>query len=98
MRGVSLYGAAAAAVVAMVLLTLAFIWRAEDQARLEEGRYANCVAIEELKAHERAEAWDRWRNLDRTLRLLGLERTPAIEAAAREQRDNTLRRFAASEC
>lgn len=89
--GLVLFGCAA-------VIVLATVYRAEAQIKLEEFVAENCRAIEALKASEREEALDSYRNLDRTLRILGLERTPEIEAVARENRDATLRRFAAREC
>lgn len=81
-----------------VVIVLSTLYRAETQAELAEVVRENCEAVEELKAAEREEAIQRYRDLDRTLRLLRLERTVEIEAVAREQRDETLGRFEAREC
>lgn len=80
------------------VIVLSTLWRAEAQAELGDVVRANCEAIEELKASEREEAIQRYRDLGRTLRLLRLERTPEIEAVARENRDEALERFEAREC
>lgn len=97
-RNVPLFAAAVFAVVAMVALGVALAWRAADQARLEEGRQENCVAIEEIKAALREDAAASFRSLDRSLRILGIAKTPEIMATARATRDERLARFAATKC
>lgn len=98
MRNVPLFLAAALAMFAMVALGLALVWRAADQAELAEGRKANCTAIEALKAHVREEASESYASLDRTLRVLGIAKTPEIVEIARSNRDTTLVRFAEANC
>ena len=97
-RNVPLFAAAAFASFAMVALGLALAWRAADQARLEEGREVNCLAIEEIKASLRQDAVSSFRNLDRSLRILGIPKTAAIVVSAKASRDERLSRFAATEC
>lgn len=81
-----------------LVIVLSTLYRAEAQSRLADVVRENCETIEELKAAEREEAIERYRDLGRTLRLLKLERTPEIEAVARENRDETLERFAPKNC
>lgn len=56
-----------------------------------------CREVEALKGRERQQAIEGYKNLDRTLRLLRIERSPEIVAVARENRDRVLRRFKARE-
>lgn len=71
-----------------------------NERRLEQQRLAldMCREIEALKAAQRQEALKAYRDLDRTLRLLKLKRTAAIERAARSNRDVKLNRFRAEPC
>lgn len=57
-----------------------------------------CREIEALKKANRDRALDSYRNLDQTLELLELERTPAIVARAKKDRDTALRRYAEKPC
>lgn len=84
--------------VSVAALGLALSYRSADQKRLDEARLRNCLAIEELKAAEREQALQSFRSLDRTLRVLGLPKTPQIVRISRENRDATLERFAPREC
>ena len=97
-RSVPLLIAAVVASIAMIALGLAFAWRAADQARLEEGRHDNCLAIETIKEALRSDALASYRNLDRSLGILGIAKTPEIVAASKASRDERLARFAAKEC
>lgn len=87
------------AVMAMVVtaacLVVALIYedRQNDAVRAEV-RISFCEQIEQLKAGFREKAIEDYQNLDRTLRLLKLERTPAIEREAIENRDEKLAQFA----
>ena len=57
-----------------------------------------CTEIEKLKAGEREAAWLAYREFDKTLKLLKLQRTPALERAARLARDRKLKRYRATPC
>lgn len=67
-------------------------------ARIREVSLNYCLEIEALKKSNRDRALEAYRNLDQTLELLNLERTPAIEERAKQDRDTALRRFAAKPC
>ena len=84
--------------VCVAVIVVSTIYRADTQASIEQAVRENCEAIEELKAAEREEAIQSYRNLDRTLRLLGLKRTKEIESVALENRDEALARFAPTDC
>lgn len=71
--------------------------RDETRARFAMSDLSICREVEKLKKKRRDDALDSYRNLDRTLRLLGLQRTREIEQVARENRDTTLSRFAPRE-
>jgi hypothetical protein len=60
--------------------------------------HSNCQQIEALKTEFREQARERFQNLDRDGRLLGIEITPELRAQAARSRDRTLARFAAREC
>lgn len=66
--------------------------------RIREVSLDYCLEIETLKKSNRDRALEFYRNLDQTLELLGLERTPAIVARAKKDRDTALRRYAARPC
>ena len=74
-----------------VLISQGFAQR--DRALAEAVRQ-NCRDVEKLKSAERAAAQREWNNLDRSLELLGLEKTKAIVDAARERLQEHLKRFA----
>ena len=57
-----------------------------------------CLEIESLKKANRDRALESYRNLDQTLELLQLEKTPAIVKRAKHDRDTALRRFSAESC
>lgn len=57
-----------------------------------------CTEIERLKKANRDKALETYRNLNETLKLLELERTPAIVTRAKHDRDVALRRFVAKPC
>lgn len=57
-----------------------------------------CLEIEKLKLAQRERALDAYRNSGRDLRLLGIERTAAVERAIEENRDAVLRRFRPEPC
>lgn len=83
------------AVVCVVLLALfsagVMIWEEQQRGSL---RLAVCEEVEAIKRHLREDAKKDYENLDRTLRLLNLKRTPEIERAALDARDDVLLRFA----
>jgi len=89
---------AIAVVFSVVAIVTAAIWRQQDQNQLGDVATMNCLEIEKLKTEFRAEALENYANLDRTLRVLDIERTPEIEAVAQRQRDRKLARFAPREC
>lgn len=66
--------------------------------RIREVSLEYCTEIEKLKKAQRDRALESYRNLDQTLELLQLERTPAIVARAKKDRDTALRRFHAEPC
>lgn len=69
--------------------------------RVDQLNYINtrqCLEIELLKKVEREEALEDFRNLDRNLRILGIEKTPEIVETAEESRDRTLSRFRVGTC
>lgn len=66
--------------------------------RIRHVSFDYCTEIESLKKANRDKALESYRNLDETLELLGLERTPAIVARAKRDRDTALRRFSAKPC
>lgn len=66
--------------------------------RIRQVSFDYCQEIEALKKSNRDRALEAYRNLDQTLELLNLERTPAIEERAKQDRDTALRRFAAKPC
>jgi hypothetical protein len=89
---------AIALTISAVAIVAVLVLRQEDQSRLSDIAMANCLEIQGLKAEFRAEANESYRNLGRTLRVLGIERTPEIEELARRQRDRKLKRFAPRKC
>jgi Tfp pilus assembly protein PilO len=90
-RNLPLLGAAAIAVLAVMLLAWAFSWRSMNQERL-------CTEIEKLKTEFRAEANESVEEAERNLRLLNIPFTPELLQSIKETRDRKLRRFAAKEC
>ena len=73
--------------------------RANDaDQRLERETLANCKEIEDGKKLNREQAIKTYKDLDQTLRILKLEKTPEIVKLARENRDKLLKRFAALPC
>ena len=66
--------------------------------RIRQVAFEYCQEIEKLKKANRDKALESYRNLDATLELLTLKRTPAIVARAKNDRDTALRRFAAEPC
>ena len=72
--------------------------RAESRANFARADIQICRAVEDLKAQKRAEARESYANLDRTLEALELERTPNIEALARENLNADLRRNRKAMC
>lgn len=66
--------------------------------RIREVSLDYCLEIEQLKKSSRDRALETYRNLDQTLELLQLEKTPAIVERAKSDRDTALRRFAAEPC
>lgn len=70
----------------------------KDERRAGDSRVLLCVEIEKLKTGEREDARERFANLDRNLRLLGIAKTPSVVFAARGDRDRALRRYAADDC
>ncbi len=93
-----LYALAFVACCSALALALALIWRAEHTYRYQQLAKDNCAQIEALKTQVREEAIEDYANLDRTLRLLKIARTPEIERVAQEQRDKKLNRFRAKPC
>lgn len=57
-----------------------------------------CREVEVLKNAERQRAIDSYNNLDQTLKLLKLKRTPEIEQRALNDRNTALKRFASENC
>ena len=57
-----------------------------------------CREIEALKEAQRSEAVESYRNLDRNLALLRIERTDEIVAVAKQSRDGQLDRFKREPC
>lgn len=98
LRDPRLLATATLAGAAMLLLFLAFLWRIHDQREFRELAYRNCIAIEDLKMAQRTDAQAEYQRLDQGLRLLGVEKTPEIVAAARAIRDARLARFARKTC
>lgn len=90
--------AAGFAIFSLVALGLALAFRSADQERLGEIAQTNCRAIEAIKTQLREDARLSFRNLDRSLRILGIPKTPEIVAVSRESRDTKLERFARVEC
>lgn len=86
------------AVVIVFLLGLGLYGLRERAQAREDGRRFFCQQIELLKKGERDAAWQSWRDLDKNLRLLGIEKTPEIVDAARKSRDMKLRQYAAIDC
>lgn len=84
--------------ICALVIVFSTLLRAEAQGELAKVVERNCRAIEALKAAEREEALKTYRDLDRTLRLLRLERSKEIEEVARENRDEKLARFAPRPC
>lgn len=66
--------------------------------RIREVSLNYCNEIEALKKANRDKAIEAYNNLDQTLRLLKLKKTPEIVRVAKEQRDRTLRSFAPDPC
>lgn len=97
-RDPRMLAAAVVAGLAMIVLALAFTWRAHDQEKLRHLARSNCEQIEELKTEFREEAVEDFKNLERNGRLLGIEITPDLRATALFERDRTLTRFAPAEC
>jgi hypothetical protein len=83
-----------------LLIAAAFTVTAVVFAVYERGRVTrlNCQQIEALKAEFREQALERYQNLDRDGRLLGIEITPELREQAARSRNKTLARFAAREC
>lgn len=70
-------------------------------ARFQQGKsvsLAYCKEIEKLKTAQRERAIDSYKRLDANLRLLHIEKTPEVVAAAKASRDRDLARFAADPC
>lgn len=87
-----------AGIVAFPLAFIALIPSTVGFVLVDRAREENCREIEALKASERAEALSRYRELARSLKLLGISHSPEIEAVARERRDATLKRFPSRKC
>lgn len=66
--------------------------------RIRHVSFDYCTEIESLKKANRDRAIEAYRNLDQTLELLQLEKTPAIVERAKRDRDTALRRFAEAPC
>lgn len=64
----------------------------------QERRQEICVQIEKLKTAQREAAAKNYAKLDANLRLLRIQKTPAVVEAATEARDDTLKRFAPLPC
>jgi hypothetical protein len=97
-----LAGAALLAIGALVVISFAASWRGANQDRLEEGRLANCRAIEEHKRFHREEAAFNLEEFRGILRDLAIDPDSeqgrklietSSRRAAREQA-----RFGAKEC
>jgi hypothetical protein len=71
---------------------------AERRAVVADAITYACTEIEKLKSGEREAAWKSYRNLAKNLKLLHLARTPALEKAAVDARDDKLRRYHAVSC
>ena len=75
-----------------------------ELARKERVRQLNIIALEQcqkielLKKQHREEARERFRNLDRNLRILRIPKTPEILREAKLSRDQTLSRFPEQTC
>lgn len=85
-------------VLALSALALALAMGASDQADLDELARQNCEQVEALKTEFRDQAVESFANLDRNVRLLGIELTPEAREVAKQGRDATLRRFAPTDC
>lgn len=59
---------------------------------------ADCLEIEKLKTNVRQQAIEDYANLDSTLALLNLKKTPAIVKRATSDRDHKLKVYAAEAC
>ena len=100
-RNLFLFFASGVAVVAMILLGVAIVWRAADQERIDLARRSNCIAIEQLKAIQRIAVAE-----DITASRAFLRENPAgivgISAAVIEagivRDERTLRNLAPREC
>ncbi len=104
-RSLPLLAAAVAAIFAVGALGLALVWRSADRAstqkRLEEGRLANCVVIETLKAQLRPELFS-VSNTKRILVDLHVDPESAtgkrLIAQSRASNERQRRQLAPSEC
>lgn len=67
-------------------------------ARIEAIAYHECLDIEKLKKIQRDDALKNYRQLDRNGKLLGIKITPELRKAAKEDRDDKLRKFAPKDC
>lgn len=83
--------------IACVIAFVFFLMTAFNLADVNAS-YLNCLEIEEVKEFIRLEAEDDYANLDQTLELLGLERTPQIEERALSDLERTVSKFEADNC
>jgi hypothetical protein len=75
------------------------LWQArENRAELEARSLANCREIEQIKEGARMAAWRDFNNLNMTLRLLKIEKTPEIVDAAKATRDRRLAQYRREPC
>lgn len=86
------------AIAALGLVAVASTWRAEDQEQLRTVAMKNCQSIEALKTQFRKQALENYAQLERNARLLDIEVTDEVRAAALENRNRTLRRFKPLSC
>lgn len=61
-------------------------------------RLAYCIELEKLKTQNREDVYEKRRNFERDLRLLGIKDTPELRQAARESWRKRLERNAPKTC
>ena len=89
-------------IAAYVILALgvagSFAYTSTERTHIKKEALIACLDNEKQNDHLRDEAREDYARLDETLELLGIKKTPAIERRARQNRDETLRRFRERKC
>jgi hypothetical protein len=86
--------------VAGILVSLLSIEaaRRERVNQINRVNFGVCSELENLKRAERQDALERFAQLDETLKLLGIKKTPMIVDRAEADRDRALERFKEKPC